>query len=48
MLFGNLDGAVRVQLLVLATVFFIFGIAILFVFVFTSAIKRIMLKPAAS
>ena len=43
-LFGNLDDEVRLQLLVLATAFFTFGIVILLACIFTLAIKRALLK----
>jgi len=46
-LFGNLDDEVRLQLLVLATAFFIFGIVILLACIFTLAIKRALLKAEA-
>gem|GEM_PF-4398178 len=46
-LFGNLDDEVRLQLLVLATAFFIFGIVILLACIVTLAIKRALLKAEA-
>lgn len=46
-LFGNLDDEVRLQLLVLATAFFIFGIVILLACIVTLTIKRALLKAEA-
>jgi hypothetical protein len=43
-LFGSLSKEVRLQLLVLATAFFIFGIAILLACIITLTIKRILFK----